>query len=733
MKNFSWFYVTLRSIITVFIFATRLAGQTNDTSIVHNLPAVTIISTQVKQDIQRLEPVRGTYIFSGKKNEVIELMQKNVAITEKYGRQIFAKVPGVFVYDMDGTGNQVNIATRGLDPHRSWEFNIRKDGIITNSDMYGYPASHYNIPLEAVERIEIVRGTGSLQYGAQFGGSLNYISKLPDTSSAFSFESINTVGSYGLVSTFNGASGTMGKFRYSAWFNKKWITGYRSNSDSQYDAEGLSLFYDATKNFHVKLEWTHSNYITHLAGPLTDSMFHADPRMSTRSRNYYSPDIHVPSLTIDWNILASTRIQFTASSVLGARNSVLFDKVATIPDAINPSTLQYANRQVDIDHFNSYVTELRILQSYKFLKQHHAITAGVQYMDNNLHRQQLGKGTTGSDFDLSLVVPGWGRDLHYKTGNIALFAENRWLLSRRFSINAGFRKEMGRTDMSGVITYYTENAIPNTIKHNFPLFGISTQYDLNSEMNLYGGWSQAYRPVIFKDIIPASVFEIADKNLKDAKGYNAEAGFRGKWKMFKWDITGFYLKYDNRLGTLAQSDNAGNLIVYRTNIGNSATKGIEFFFQGNTYLGQKSSISVFTSTSYMDARYQNAIIKSGTKNVNIDGNKVESVPAWISRSGITLNYANASFSGLYSYTGSSFAEALNTLVPSVSGATGLVPSYQLVDLNLALQITSKIKIQLNANNVFDEHYFTKRPLFYPGPGIWPSDGRTFSATIAIKV
>lgn len=30
-------------------------------------------------------------------------------LTEKYGRQIFAKVSGVFVYDMGGTANQVNI------------------------------------------------------------------------------------------------------------------------------------------------------------------------------------------------------------------------------------------------------------------------------------------------------------------------------------------------------------------------------------------------------------------------------------------------------------------------------------------------------------------------------------------------------------------------------------------------------------------------------------------------
>ena len=84
----------------------------------------------------------------------------------KSGRQVFAKLPGVFVYDMDGAGNQINIASRGLDPHRGWEFNIRKDGIITNSDMYGYPASHYSMPLESIDRIELVRGTGSLQYGA---------------------------------------------------------------------------------------------------------------------------------------------------------------------------------------------------------------------------------------------------------------------------------------------------------------------------------------------------------------------------------------------------------------------------------------------------------------------------------------------------------------------------------------------------------------------------------------
>jgi Fe(3+) dicitrate transport protein len=728
-------YMNRLLFISIFLLIVATAfGQTRtDTIKTRELKAVTVEGSRISQDIQRLEPIQGTYIYAGKKTEVIDMTQKNVAMTEKYGRQIFAKIPGVFVYDMDGTGNQVNISTRGLDPHRGWEFNNRKDGILTNSDMYGYPASHYNIPMEAVERIELVRGTGSLQYGAQFGGMLNYISKQPDTLKKFTFESINTIGSYGLVSTYNGASGKIGKFRYSAWINGKWITGYRDNSDAKYGAEAISLFYDATKNLHFKLEWTHSNYITHLAGALTDSMFHADPKMSTRARNYYNPNIHIPSLTIDWNITSSTKFRLTTSAVIGARNSVLFDKPTIIADAIVTTTLQYNNRQVDIDHFNSYTTELRLLQSYKLLKQTSTLTAGVQYMNNNLHRQQQGNGTTGTDFDLSLVTAGWGRDLHYKTNNIALFAENRWLFTKRFSINTGVRMEIGETNMTGIIRYYSDTALPNKIKHTFPLFGVSTQYDITDDINIYAGWSQGYRPVIFKDIIPASVYEVSNKNLKDAYGYNAELGFRGIWKFLKWDATGFYLQYNNRLGTLAQTDTTGNLIIFRTNIGNSRTAGLEFFLQGDFSLGKKASLSLFTSTSFMDARYHDATLKSGRENVSVSGNKVESVPSWITRNGFTIKYSVVSFSALYSYTSESFADALNIVTPSASGATGLVPSFQLLDLNLAIRLTEQIKLQVNANNILDEHYFTKRPQFYPGPGIWPSDGRTFSGTVSIKL
>ncbi len=695
------------------------------------LNEVIINSISRQGDIKRLDSIAGTYIFSGKKNEVIDLTNKDLALSEKYGRQVFSKIPGVFVYDMDGTGNQTNISTRGLDPHRGWEFNIRKDGVITNSDMYGYPASHYNVPIEAVERIELVRGTGSLQYGGQFGGMLNYVSKMPD-SAALAFQSINTAGSYGLLSSFNAISGTNGKFKYYAWFNNKVNSGYRKNSDSKFDAQNISIFYEFNPDLLFKAEWTRSNYVIHLAGQLTDQMFKDDPRAATRSRNYYNPEINVPSITLDWKAGSQTQLKFTTSAVVGVRNSVLFDKLANVVDAIDPVTLQYANRQVDIDHFNSYTSEVRVLQSYSLLGQTSSLAAGVQYMNNDLNRQQQGKGTTGTDFDLSLATSGWGRDTHLKTGNVALFTENRWVLSPRFSVNTGVRVELGETRMMGIINNYPANDIPNSIKHQYPLFGTSAQYELNKSMNLYAGWSQSYRPVIFKDIIPGSTFELVDKNLEDAKGYNLEGGFRGNWRFMSWDVSYFQLQYNNRLGTISQTNASNQEIIYRTNIGDAKTRGVELFTQAAFPLSKTTIFSLFTATSYMDARYQNAVIRSGNTNISIDGNKVESVPEWQSRNGATLKIKRSSLSVLHSYTAKSFADALNAVAPNTTGTVGLAPAYNLFDINGSIGLTNYLRVGVNMNNVFDKSYFTKRPQFYPGPGIWPSDGRTFSTTISLS-
>ena len=211
-------------------------------------------------------------------------------------------------------------------------------------------------------------------------------------------------------------------------------------------------------------------------------------------------------------------------------------------------------------------------------------------------------------------------------------------------------------------------------------------------MEWYAGWSQAYHPMLFKDLIPSSLFEKVDPNIKDAKGYNAEFGFRGNWKFLRWDIDAFLLEYDNRFGTLAETDNTGAFYTYRTNIGNSLTKGLEIFIQADWLFGKGAGLSVFTSTAFVHARYTDAIVKSGNANINVRGNKVESAPDIITRNGVSIRYKKANLSILYSYTGETFADALNTVKPlKTTGAVGLVPSYGLLDMNASFRFSKTSK------------------------------------------
>lgn len=719
------------------------AGQTLILSVliresVQNLNEVTVEDRRNVIYTEALPDVHNTFIAAGKKSEVVQLNGVNGNIAEKTGRQIFAKIPGVFVYDMDGSGNQINISTRGLDPHRSWEYNIRQNGVITNSDMYGYPASHYSPAMESIERVELVRGTSSLQYGAQFGGMINYVSKGPDTTKAFTFETINSAGSFGLFSSYNAIGGRVGKFTYSAYYQKRHSNGYRKNAKSDAESQFVSLSYDISRSLGIKAELGRSSYIYQIPGPLTDAMFAADPRQSTRSRNYFNPDIYVPSITLDWKISPSTYLKFTNSGVYGARNSVMFDAFANVPDTISSLTKSYRARQVDIDNFKSFTSEIRLIHHYEIGGFKSILSGGVQYMHNKLRRRQLGKGTTGSDFDLTVTDPAFGRDLYMTTDNIAIFAENMIYLSPKLSVSPGFRIESGATDMTGKISYYSPGNLPNKIKHKFPLFGISTQYRIDPQNRFYAGISQAYRPVVFKDIIPGSVLERVDKNLKDAYGYNLEAGVSGNVQgKMKYDIGVFQVSVNNRMGTVSMRDENNAAYLFRTVTGDTRTRGVEAYIEYTLFRTVNSSLptelSVFTSTSYFDAKYLKGNAVVNNENTSVEGNRVEGVPDWISRNGIQFQYKKLSLTCQYSYVSSNFANPLNTIEPSANGTIGKVPGYGLLDLNGTLHITRNYSLRMGINNITNKQYFTKRPTMYPGAGIWSSDGRSIGVSFGIKI
>ena len=494
-------------------------------SVARRLRLFTVEATRHAGTVAPAPRIVAGLVTTGAKSEVVNVAAQTSNLAEKSARQIFAEVPGIFVYDMDGAGNQINISARGLDPHRSWEFNVRQNGALTSSDQYAYPASHYSAPMEAIERVELVRGTAALQYGSQFGGMLNYVVKSPDTTRAARVESRSSSGTTGLLSTWNAIGGRVGRVSYYAYGSFRRSDGYRRNGRSSSDAEYVSASLPLAPALSMRAEVARSQYRYQQPGPLNDAMFRADAQASTRSRNWYSPDIIVPSVTFTWTPTPTSRATLVASGVFGTRSSVAIGGFATQADTPSTAGL-WSSRQVDIDRYDSRTLELRAQQQARIASRAVTYSGGIAYTNNDTRRRQRGLGSRGNDFSLALQSgTTFQRDLHYRTSNIAAYAESEVHVTDRWTIVPGVRVESGATRMSGTLAYYDPADTPRKIDHHFPLFGVRSAFALPSGAEWYGGWSQAYRPMILKDVLPETASERTDKSLRDAKGWT-KLGFR---------------------------------------------------------------------------------------------------------------------------------------------------------------------------------------------------------------
>jgi Fe(3+) dicitrate transport protein len=54
-------------------------------------------------------------------------------------------------------------------------------------------------------------------------------------------------------------------------------------------------------------------------------------------------------------------------------------------------------------------------------------------------------------------------------------------------------------------------------------------------------------------------------------------------------------------------------------------------------------------------------------------------------------------------------------------------------VNASLRASRHFTFRLGVNNLTNEQYFTKRPTMYPGPGIWPSDGRSIVGSVVVRL
>lgn len=704
-----------------------------DTTQWHSLKDVTVVGRNSKSDYQQLPEIVGTNIYAGKKNALIVLENVQGNIANNTMRQVLAKVPGIHIWESDPSGIQIGIAARGLSPNRSWEFNVRQNGYDIAADPFGYPEAYYNPQLQAVQRIEIVRGQGALQYGPQFGGMVNYILKNgSEINKPVEFETQQTIGSNGLLNSFNAIGGKKGKVNYYTFFDQRNGEGWRNNSQFFTKAGFGSVTYRFTNQFSLTFELMHSQFRSQQPGGLTDAQITQDAQQSFRSRNWFDIKWTTPAITLQYEINDHSRWYTKIFGTVGDRNSVGFLQGITVKDSINSATNQYNNRIVNLDRYRNYGVESRLITDYLIGKMKNTVSGGIRLYTGTTDRLADGKGTTGSNYDVS-VTGLYPRDVSFKSNNAAAFIENIFRLSDQLYIIPGIRYEWlegaasGRNGLSS--TGVAINLQNINRSRSFLLGGIGTEFHLTPQTELYANISQAYRPIQFANLQAPPTTDVIDPDLKDARGYNVDIGYRGKVKNYlQFDVSGFYLQYNNRVGTITPTGTNYRLI---TNVGASTSKGIETYIEFNPVRAFTKSIHadviMFSSYAFTDAQYS-----GDHKDANTKGKKVENAPQHIFRGGISFGYKSLLLTTQLSYVGGTYSDANNTAIVSDNATTGYIPAYAVTDLTASYKFSKQLNLKAGINNLWDARYFTRRAGGYPGPGAMPGDGRTFFVSIGMK-
>lgn len=702
------------------------------------LAEVMITDAQSTFGFTRMRAVESMGIYEGKKSEVIIPEQLVANLSTNNARQVYARVAGLNIWENDGAGLQLSIGGRGLDPNRTSNFNVRQQGYDISADALGYPESYYTPPVEGIGKIQIVRGAASLQYGTQFGGLINFVMKKPVEDKKLELLFRQTAGSYGFYNAFTSASGTVNKLSYYTFFQYKRGDGWRENSHFNNHTFYGNVNYAVNERTRIGLDITQMGYLAQQPGGLTDGMFKENPRQTNRSRNWFKVNWNLLALHIDQKISTTSDFNLRLFGLYADRYSLGFrpNRVATIDDN--------SERDLIKGKFTNWGAEARYLKRYSLRNVTSVFLAGSRFYQGNNHSTQgLGSNGTGPDFNYVHSDELITYDYRFPNRNASLFVENIFYLNDKFSVTPGLRYERIFTTAKGYYGTIHKDLAGNIIEvkktneerdngRNFLLAGLGVNYRPTPFVDIYSNISQNYRSITFSDMRISNPSSVIDPDLQDEKGYSIDLGVRSEGTtLFNYDVSLFYLNYNNRIGEDDFYDDQNRIMRNRTNIGQAIIRGLEAYGEadliGLAWPHQETWSGVlFNNIALIHSTYKFSEL------TGVTGNEVEFVPKVNLKSGVRLGYKNVKASFQCTHLSSQFTDASNAKGGDVSAVIGSIPAYTVMDLSFSYQY-QKWRLEGSVNNVADQMYYTRRATGYPGPGILPSDGRSYFLTLQFKL
>ena len=618
------------------------------------------------------------------------------------------KTSGVHAVETDGYGFYPRITIRGIGSDMSKKVLLLEDGAPIALGPYTDPAAYYHPPVERMERIEILKGSGSIAHGpSNIGGVINYVTKQPREGSTIVF----TAGNYNYKSLLAEYGVVIDNYSFSISALKKEGDGWR---DMPFDATDVVLkaAVKLNDNHTIGVKLTHYEHeAAHTYLGLTQKEYKEDYKQNKAIND---------KMFIERDSLDITH-QYVSDSGFAVKTLAYYNEATRDwwrqNNAFNSTSLSNDmgnNADGRLRNFEVMGIDSRAMLDFDTLGMEHNAEVGVKLHQETMKNK---RGRTADEHTYAIdtsvnsgsYLNGIREHDTRKAEAMTLFAQDRLHLGENTTITPGFRVE--KYEQTREISSWNASATATSTTTDNTEFipGIGATHKFAKEAVLFAGVHKGFAPPRVADAIDNDGDAVA---LDAERSTNYEIGLRGYIENANYEVAFFRLDFENQIAP--NSDSSGQL----TNAGETLNQGLEL--SGAVDLGEGFALS--GNYTYL----QTAEIKSN--NQGRAGNRLSYAPEHLLN--LMANYKTTLWgTGLaYSYVSEQFSDFDETKVGSADGKKGIIPSYNLWDVNAWYVINKNAKLNLAIKNLSDEKYIASRA---PG-GINPGMGLNAQASLKVS-
>ncbi|MDQ3696530.1 MAG: TonB-dependent receptor [Gemmatimonadota bacterium] len=632
-------------------------------------------------------------------------------------------VPGLHVQEEEGAGLRANIGIRGLDPDRSRAVLVLEDGVPVALAPYGEPEMYYSPPIDRMQRIEVIKGSGSILFGPQtVGGVINYVTAPPPLVPAGRLQLQGGTGGARLLKT--GYGGTWGNARGAVLGFMKTADDWNGLSFDVRDATVKAGLATSAGDFGLKLsaydEQSNATYVG-----LTDSMFRADPHRHPRPDDRL--DVRRYALTSTHEIgVGGAMLRTSAYGYHTTRDWTRRDY--TYSESSNGHLFRNTTGSRDRS-FEVAGVEPRLSASWSLGGVRSDIDLGLRAHYERARDRHV-DGAIGSDVRNV-------RDDEIRTGRAAAaFLQNRFFLAPTVHVTPGVRLERFEFDRHILRTRIrrhdgataTRNAedvdlrTADAIVEVIP--GIGGAWTPNELVTVFAGAHRGFAPPRAKDalIYPdptlgpgAQVPDPVSLQLDAERSWNYEVGTRvapARWMTL--EATAFYLDFSNQI--IEPSLSAGSVTVAAlANQGATRHRGAELGFDLDLgkLLYRPYSLTLGAGYTYSDAAFSRPrlMLAPSGDTADVAGNRLPYAPRSTASAALTFAHPRGILVRLDGvHVGDHFADNFETVAGTANGRIGRIPAYRVYDLGSQLAVPGLRSLRLTGSvkNLTNRNYIASR-------------------------